>query len=36
MLVESTGMKLQDLIDMANNIKAGQDIADSAGGGQLH
>ncbi len=33
-LVESTGMKLQDLIDMANNIKAGQDIAfDSAGGG---
>ena len=33
-LVESTGMKLQDLIDMANNIKAGKDIAvDSAGGG---
>ncbi|BCV04869.1 MAG: hypothetical protein CM15mV92_410 [Caudoviricetes sp.] len=33
-LVESTGMKLQDLIDMATNIKAGKDIAfDSAGGG---
>lgn len=34
LLVESTGMQLQDLLDMANNIKAGKDIAvDSASGG---
>ena len=33
-LVESTGMKLQDLINMANAIKSGEDIAiTSIGGG---
>tara|TARA_Y100001972_G_scaffold80229_1_gene97455 strand:+ start:1 stop:2403 length:2403 start_codon:yes stop_codon:yes gene_type:complete len=32
-LVESTGMKLQDLIDMANAIKSGEDIAITSLGG---
>jgi len=32
-LVESTGMKLQDLINMANAIKSGEDIAITSTGG---
>jgi len=32
-LVESTGMKLQDLINMANAIKSGKDIAITSTGG---
>lgn len=32
-LVESTGMKLQDLMDMANAIKSGKDIAVTSTGG---
>ena len=32
-LVESTGMKLQDLINMANAIKSGKDIAVTSTGG---
>ena len=36
-LVESTGMKLQDLIDMANAIKSGEDIAiTDLGGAGFH
>jgi TP901 family phage tail tape measure protein len=34
-LVESTGMKLQDLINMANAIKSGEDIAITSTGGGL-
>ena len=33
LLVESTGMKLQDLINMANAIKSGEDIAITSTGG---
>mgnify|MGYP003129035925 CR=1 FL=1 len=33
LLVESTGMKLQDLINMANAIKSGKDIAITSTGG---
>ena len=33
LLVESTGMKLQDLINMANAIRSGNNISTGSGGG---